>query len=167
MSESHVQVYYFEATIQLIGINPYVPVPEHILQDLFDQAKRNKSPIPIKGTVNGRPYTQSLVKYKGEWRLYINTLMIKNSPKHIGEQIQLSICFNSVPPKFISPEVFSDALDANPKAKEVFHKMPPYLQKEINRYLSNLKSQASLDLNIDRAIKFLMGKGKFIGREKP
>ena len=167
MSESQVQVYYFEATIQIIGINPYVSVPEHILQNLFEQAGRNKSPIPIQGTVNGQPYTQSLVKYKGEWRLYINTLMIKNSPKHIGKQIQLSVSFNSDPPKFISPEVFSNALEDNPQAKAVFHKMPPYLQKEINRYLSNLKSQASLELNIDRAIKFLLGKGKFIGREKP
>ena len=157
----------FQAIIKLIGINPYVSVPEAILENIFIQAGRNRSPIPIHGLINEKPFTQTLVKFQGEWRLYINTLMLKNSPKHIGETVHLIINFNSTPPKFTPPPSFLKALADNPQAKEVFDKLPTYLQKEINKYLTSLKTQTSLDLNINRAVQFLLGKGRFIGRDKP
>lgn len=68
--------YAFKAEIKIIGINPYVLVPGPILQKIFKQAGRDKGPIPIKGTINKKPYRQTLVKYSGAWRLYINTTMI-------------------------------------------------------------------------------------------
>ncbi|MGO1243653.1 MAG: YdeI/OmpD-associated family protein [Sphingobacterium sp.] len=93
--------------------------------------------------------------------------MLKDSPERIGERVHLSITFNPALPKFTSPVQFKNALAENPQAKKAFENLPPYLQKEINRYLTNLKSQASLASNTERAIAFLLGKGKFIGREKP
>src|SRR5690606_41266848 len=62
----------------IIGVNPFVFVPEDILKAIFEQAGKDKGPIPIKGLVNGKPYTQTLVKYSGEWRLYINMIMLKD-----------------------------------------------------------------------------------------
>ena len=53
--------------------------------------EKYKGKIPIKGAVNGVDYIQTLVKYSGEWRLYINTTMLKNSPKRIGEILDISI----------------------------------------------------------------------------
>ncbi|WP_228453335.1 DUF1905 domain-containing protein, partial [Chryseobacterium sp. CH1] len=55
----------------------------------YDESGRNKSPIAVKGTVNGKEFKQNLMKYLGEWRLYVNLTMLKNSPKRIGEVIEV------------------------------------------------------------------------------
>src|ERR1044072_9548076 len=110
----------FKAAIQIIGINPFVSVPEKILQKIFKQAEKEKGPIPICGTVNDKPYKQTLVKYKGEWRLYINTIMLKDSPKQIGKTISITVEFDPESRTIQAPEKFLKALIANKKAKAVF-----------------------------------------------
>jgi uncharacterized protein YdeI (YjbR/CyaY-like superfamily) len=107
------------------------------------------------------------MKFKGEWRLYINTKMLKNSPKRIGEQIEISIDYDaekrSIP---IHPKL-SQALNENEAANTIFQNLRPSLQHEIIRYIANLKTEESIDKNVLKAIDFLLGKGKFVGREKP
>jgi hypothetical protein len=51
--------------------------------------------------------------------------------------------------------------------KDYFNSLPTSRQNEILRYLNNLKTEASLNKNILRAINFLVGKENFIGRNKP
>ncbi len=160
-------VHQFQAVIDIIGINPFVFVPDSILLDIFRQAGRGKGPIAIKGAVNERPYTQTLVKYKGAWRLYINIEMLENSPRRIGEEIRVSITYNPEPPEVTAPPAFLLALENDPEAKRVFDNLPAYLKKEISRYLYYLKTEKSLNRNIARALNFLRGKERFIGRDKP
>jgi len=153
------------AKIEIIGINPFVYLPDNILNSIFVQAKRDKGYIPIKGIINGNPYKQTLVKYSGEWRLYINNIMLKNSPKRIGETVELSVEFDSVE-RVIEPNPnFLKALNDNKGAKQIFENLTPSLQKEIIRYISLLKRENSIAENIEKAIGFLQGKNKFIGRE--
>ena len=157
----------FSAEIYIIGINPFVFVPEDILAYVFKNAKKDKGPIRIKGTVNGKAYKQTLMKYAGHWRLYINTAMLKDSPKRIGETIEVSIDYD---PEERSIEMHGElktALAGNAEAKQVFDSLPPSRRHEIVRYISNLKSEESVKKNVDRAINFLIGKGRFIGRENP
>jgi len=161
------KTYNFSATIKIIGINPYVSVPEVILSAIFIDAKKDKGPIPIHGTINDKPYLQTLVKYGGEWRLYINTVMLDNSPKRIGENIKVAIAFD---PKDRSIEMhllLKKALAENEEANTVFEKLPPSRKKEIIRYISHLKTEEKIKENVLRAINFLLGKERFIGREKP
>ncbi|MBT1685203.1 YdeI/OmpD-associated family protein [Dawidia soli] len=157
----------FKDHIKIIGINPYVSVPERILKKIFEQAGKDKGHIRIKGTVNGEAYKQTLVKYSGEWRLYINTIMLKDSPKRIGEKIELTVEFDSegreVP---VSPE-FLKVLKKDKDARQVFDALSPSRQNEIMRYLASLKTKESLDRNIVRAINFLHGKERFMGRDRP
>ena len=63
----------FKAKIEIIGVNPYVPVPDKILQYIFSRVGSVKGNIPILGTVNGVEYKQTLLRFGGAWRLYINT----------------------------------------------------------------------------------------------
>jgi hypothetical protein len=158
-------VHHFRAELQIIGINPYVFVPEQILEKIFDAAGKSKSPIAIRGSINGRSYRQTLVRYAGEWRLYINTLMLKDSPKRIGEIIDVEVEFDSEPREIEMPEAFAKALEKNKKAKAAFDRQIPSRQKEIVRYLAGLKSEEALQRNIERAIGFLEGKDRFIGRD--
>jgi hypothetical protein len=157
----------FKADIEIIGINPFVSVPGKILADLFKQAGKDKGKIPICGTVNNLPYKQTLVKYSGHWRLYINTTMLKNSPKRIGETIELTIKFDPSDRTIKPHPKFVDALNNNPKAKAKFNNLPASRQHEIVRYISFLKTKESIDKNILKAINFLLGKGRFVGRDKP
>ena len=53
-----------------IGINPFVAVPPDILQKIFQDSGREKSPIPICGQINEKTYQQNLMFFKGDWRLY-------------------------------------------------------------------------------------------------
>jgi hypothetical protein len=165
MASSKQTVFKFSAKIDIIGINPFVFVPPRILENIFEQARKTKGHIPVKGTINTEPYKQTLVKYSGEWRLYINTTMLKNSPKRVGERIALTIAYDDALREIRPPGKFIVALNKDSEAKKVFASLSPGLKKEIARYLSALKTEESLNRNIDKAINFLKGNGRFVGRE--
>jgi hypothetical protein len=158
---------HFKANIDIIGINPFVFVPDNILQAIFNQAGKNKGHIPISGTINGKVYQQTLVKYSGHWRLYINTTMLNNSPNRIGEAVDITIEFDPTDRAIQSHPKLVKALEENPDAQRIFDSLPPSRQKEIIRYILFLKTEESVDKNVNRAIDFLMGKGRFVGRDKP
>lgn len=160
-------MYQFSAEIAIIGVNPFVFVPDSILQAIFKQAEKDKGPIPIFGTINDKPYQQTLVKYSGEWRLYINTAMLKNSPQRIGETVEITVDFDPKSRAIEPPESFLKALNENKEAKAVFDGLPASRKLEIVRYLARLKSEEILEKNVGRAIQFLLGKERFVGRDKP
>lgn len=161
------KIHTFFDTIKIIGINPYVSVPEIILNEIFVAANKEKGAIPINGTVNGKPYLQTLVKYAGEWRLYINTLMLENSPKRIGEKINITIAFDPNERKIEIHPLLQKALNENKEALAIFESLPPSRRKEIIRYISHLKTEEKIKENVLKAINFLLGNERFIGREKP
>lgn len=162
---NRVTMHTFKAVIEIIDINPYVHVPEKILTDIFKTANKDKGPIPVHGLINGNPYTQTLVRYANDWRLYINTTMLKNSPKRIGEIVEISIDFDSRDRSLpLHPELEA-ALRKDVYALQVFESLSPSLRHEINRYICNLKTEAKVHENVQRAIDFLHGKGRFVGRE--
>ena len=154
----------FRATLEIIGINPFVTVPDRILRTLFKAAGKDKGVIPIRGTVNDRPFQQSLVRYRGAWRLYINSLMLEKSPKRIGENIAVAIEYDPSDRTVPLHPALKKALTKNPKAKKSFEAQTPSRQKEINKYLNSLKNEDSLARNVDRAVRALLGKGDLVGR---
>ena len=155
----------FKAEIKIIGINPFVFVPEEALNYIFHQSGKNKGQLPIKMKIDGHEFKQTLVKYAGDWRLYLNTPMRKAAGKDIGDTATFEIEFDteertiSINPKLVQ------ALAENKQAKDIFDGLAPYLQKEIIRYIANLKTEESIDRNVKKAIQFLLGKERFIGRD--
>lgn len=154
----------FTAQLEIIGINPFVYIPHEILIQLFVDAGKEKGHIPVKGVVNGKEYTQTLLRYKGAWRLYINIQMLPNSPKRIGESIDLSIAYDPLDRTLKPHPELTQALAENKEAAMVFERSSPSLQKEIIRYIASLKTDESRAKNIQRAIGFLLGHNGFIGR---
>lgn len=157
----------FTARIYKIGINPYVLLPATVLKAIFKQAGKDKGPVPVSGTLNGHAFTQTLVKYSGKWRLYLNTPMRKAAGIDVGDMAEVSIAFDAKERTIAMHEQLQLALKQNKKAKLVFDKLPPSRQKEIVRYISFLKTEESVVRNVNRAIGFLAGKERFIGRDKP
>jgi len=154
----------FNAIINIIGINPFVFVPEPILKKLFREFGKDKGPIPVKGTINGNEYRQTLVRFAGEWRLYINTKMLPKSPQRIGEKVEVSIEVDSSDRTIHPHPKLVQALKENERANTVFENLAPSLQNEIVRYIANLKTEKSIERNVVKAIGFLLGKERFIGR---
>lgn len=158
---------FFHATIDIIGINPFVLLPVKTLQTIFKSAGRDKGPVPVKGTIDGHVFTQTLVRYAGAWRLYINGPMLKASSKKVGDRVSLSVIFDPVERKVPMHSALTMAFKKDKRAKRVFDQLPPSRQKEINRYLGFLKTEESIRRNVERTLKFLHGKTRFIGRDKP
>lgn len=117
--------------------------------------------------IEGHEFTQTLVKYAGQWRLYLHAEMRKAAQKQLGDKVNIEIAFDLeeriIP---IHPKL-QKALDENPLASKVFEKISPSLRLEIVRYFTFLKTEASIDKNIIRAINFLEGRERFVGRDKP
>lgn len=157
-------MHHFTSEIKIIGINPFVCVPDEVVLELLKISGKDKGPIPVRGTIHGVLYQQTLVKYSGDWKLYINTTMLKDSPKRIGETIKIFLEHDPSDRTIAPHPKLIRALDRNLQAKEKFKALTPSLQKEIVRYISFLKTDDSIDRNVRRAINFLLGKESFIGR---
>lgn len=155
----------FRAVIDIIGINPFVFVPQPVLQELFRISGKEKGPIPVAGKINGKPFRQTLVKFSGHWRLYINTVMLSNSPQRIGEEVEIDLAFDPSDRTIHPHPALVKALEENPEAKAVFESLVPSLRLEIVRYIAHLKTEASIERNVRKAVLFLLGKERFIGRD--
>jgi len=157
----------FTAKIEIIGINPFVYLPDEILQELFRQAGKDKGKIPVRLEINGHEFPQTLIKYSGHWRLYLNTPMRKAAKKEVGDTADFKVWFDPEKRELIIHPKLTKALAAHKDAKAVFDNLPPSRRLEIVRYISFLKTEESIDRNIGKAINFLLGKERFIGRDKP
>lgn len=164
---NRIKTYKFSAEIEIIGVNPFVFIPYTVLESIFSDANKNKGKIPVKIKIEGYEFIQTLIKYSGYWRLYLNTPMRKMAQKEVGDSANFEIAFD--PEERIIPmhPKLMKALSENPDAQRIFDNLRPSLQLEIVRYLSFLKTEESIDKNVLRAVNFLLGKERFIGRDKP
>ena len=153
--------------IEIIGVNPFVYLPPKTLQYIFEQAQKDKGPIPVRGTINGKPFIQTLVKYSGDWRLYINMPMLKVSGTKVGDMVRIDLEYDPVPRTIPMHPALAKELEEHPSELALFNNLSPSRQIEIVRYIHRLKSEESRTLNIARAIRFLQGKERFVGRDKP
>jgi hypothetical protein len=155
----------FTAVLEIIGINPFVFVPEEVLTEIFRAAGKDKSPIPVKGTINGKEFRQNLMRYLGEWRLYVNLLMLKNSPKRIGEMIEVSIEFDDSDRTVSIHPKLDAAIKGSALATRNFESLIPSRRNELIRYINNLKTDASIERNIEKIIRHLHGETDFFGKK--
>ena len=56
-------------------------------------------------------------------------------------------------------------INRNKPAKKAVEQLSPSRQKEIVRYISPLKTEGSIEKNITKALGFLTGKNRFVGRD--
>jgi len=156
----------FSAKIQIIGVNPYVLLPAFLLKYLFQKARKDKGALPVQLKIGGQDFIQNLVKYSGKWRLYLNGPMRKAAGKDVGDIIEIQIDFDPKPRTTTVHPKLKKAFRENTTAKKAFEKLSPSRQKEILRYINFLKSEESVDKNVQRAITHLISSKPFIGREK-
>ncbi len=157
----------FTAKIGIIGINPFVFLPEKVLKQIFKQAKKDKGKIPLNMKIEGHSFTQTLVKYSGHWRLYLNTPMCRAAGKEVGDTARFEVCYNDNVKVIPLHPKLQKALNSDKAAKKIFDSLSPSRRLEIVRYISHLKTEESINRNVEKAVKFLKGKTRFVGRERP
>lgn len=145
----------FKAEIYKIGINPVVDPPDSVLEAVFDQAGKSKGSIPVCGVLNGAPFTQTLVRFAGEWRLYINGEMLSASGLKVGDVANIEIEYDPRPRDVAMPAELADALQKDKLARLAFEKLNPSRKKEISRYIGSLKSAEARARNVERVLKQL------------
>ena len=155
----------FKSKIFIIGINPHVLLPSTVLKYIFQKARKDKGAIPVQLKIGGKDFIQNLVRYSGKWRLYLNGPMRKAAGKDVGDTIEIQIDFDPRPRTTPIHPKLKKAFKENSIAKKAFEKLNPSRQKEILRYINFLKSEESVDKNVQRAIAHLAGKQSFVGRK--
>src|SRR5688572_14297008 len=148
----------FSATVRKIDINPYVKVPDSIVQKLHQAAKKETGPIPVAGTLQGKPFLTTVVKFKGLWRLYLNMAIRRAANVDVGDKVVVGVRYDKTPRTVPAPRDFTLSLSKNKPAKQAFEKLTPSRQKEILLYLNNLKRPETLGRNIEKVIRFLQGQ---------
>jgi len=148
----------FLNAIYKIGINPVVDPPDSVMKIIFAQAARSKGPIAVCGKLNGAEFVQTLVKFKGAWRLYINGPMLKDSGLKVGDVAKVEMEFDPRPRSVPMPPALADGFRKDKKARAAFDKLAPSRQKEILRYIGSLKTQASIEKNVSRIMSHLRGE---------
>lgn len=147
----------FSATIYNLGINPVVDPPDDVLTVIFEQAGRSRGPVPVRGKINGSEFLQTLVRYAGAWRLYVNGPMLRESGLSVGDIAKVEIEFDPRPREVPMPPRLKAAFRKNTAARKAFESLPPSRQKEILRYIGSLKAAESIERNVARVIAQLSG----------
>ena len=87
----------FCAKIAKLGFNPYVSLPDEVSESLLEKAGKTRGPIPVRGTVNGKSLVQTLVRYQGAWRLYLNSTMREAAGIDVGDEAHIRLEFDPAP----------------------------------------------------------------------
>jgi Bacteriocin-protection, YdeI or OmpD-Associated/Domain of unknown function (DUF1905) len=153
-----IKQYCFKAEIYKTGINFCVDVPDKITSKL----ERVKGYIKTKGTVNGFPFTKSLVPVKkGPYRLFVNIQTLKGGQTKVGEIANFVIeqNFESTSKEYSMPELLKQQLKQNNLTAD-FDNLSQSRKKDILRYLNYIKKEETLVKNIQKVVNQLVQKQK-------
>lgn len=159
----------FQATIEINGVNPFVRVSAEQAHELQSEWKK---PMPVTVQINGEPKEPWKINMMpvgdGSFYLYLNGIVRSASKTQVGDRVTVDVSFDDTyaggPSEM--PQWFATALASNPLASKNYESLPPSRQKEIVRYLSNLKSKEAKERNLVRALDVLSGDpGHFMGRD--
>jgi Bacteriocin-protection, YdeI or OmpD-Associated/Domain of unknown function (DUF1905) len=160
----------FKAEIKLQKINPYVLVSAARAQRIKQDWKK---PMPILVQINGKPNPAWRINMMpvgdGSFYLYLDGQVRKASGTQVRDRVEVSVIFDedyrSGPLHDMQPD-FAARLHHNAVAKARWEALPPSRQKEILRYLANLKSEEARSRNLARAMRVLTGaKERFMARD--
>jgi len=149
----------FKARIYKIGINAVVNVPKQVTSALVATAGR----IKIKGTINGFPFTTTLMPVKSRMHLlYVNMLMLKGAQTALGKIASFSI-EQDTSKKLVKNYPMHSGLLKQLKVKKLFDDFQALTharKKDILRYLNQLRGADTVKRNIGSVIFQLERKQK-------
>ncbi|MGH7655562.1 MAG: YdeI/OmpD-associated family protein [Gemmatimonadaceae bacterium] len=149
----------FSGRIEITGINPYVRVSAARARALKPDWKR---PLPVLVRINGHPAKKPwrinmMPMGNGDFYLYLHGSVRAASGTKVGDRVQVEVEFDAAyrggPARM--PAWFRAPLTKNAKAMRGWKALTPSRQKEVLRYLLNLKSTEARERNLKRALELL------------
>lgn len=146
----------FSAPIVRLGINACLNVPEKIVKSLLAAAGKKSAPVQVKCVLNGVDFDANVVRYSGDWRLYLNLATRRAAGCDIGDKVRIHLAHDPssrMPP---IPEPFRQALRDDSNLQKVWRLRPSAKRREILQSLNDKKNDAELARGIAETIELLL-----------
>jgi len=145
-------VHVFSAKIYKVGIIRFVDVPAEVSQAIGDRATH----VPVMGEVEGVPLRSTLVsRGKGCYRLAIHGDIRKKLRVDAGAVVELAIQRDEESREPVLPPALVLALRNSPSAQTEFRRMTTALRRQVVRYLTCVKQQATVERRVAKFVRMI------------
>jgi hypothetical protein len=149
--------YVFSGRIYRVGLIRYVDVPADISRVLGEGATH----VPVEGEVEGTPLKTTMVsRGKGCYRLAIHGDIRKRLKADAGTVVEVALRRDAAPPEPVLPPTMVLALRNSPKAQAEFRRMTTALRRQIVRYITQAKQQATRERRVATLMRSLEKRGR-------
>jgi uncharacterized protein DUF1905/bacteriocin resistance YdeI/OmpD-like protein len=150
-------VHVFSGTIYKVGIIRFVDVPVVVSTAIGGGATH----VPVVGEVDGLPLRTTLVsRGKGCYRLAIHGDIRKKLRVDTGAMVEVAIERDEESREPLLPPALVLALRNSPKAQAAFRKMTTALRRQVVRYITSVKQQATLERRVTTMVRRLERRRK-------
>ena len=147
----------FSGRIYKVGFIRYVDVPPEISRMLGEGATR----VPVEGEVEGTPLKTTMVsRGKGCYRLAIHGDIRKRLKVDAGTVVEVALCRDQASREPVLPPTMVLALRNSPKAQAEFRRITTALRRQIVRYITQVKQQATLERRVAGLMRSLEKRGR-------
>ncbi|HTP68437.1 MAG TPA: YdeI/OmpD-associated family protein [Dongiaceae bacterium] len=147
MSDYHV----FSGKIYKVGIIRYVDVPADVSRAMGDRAH-----VAVRGEVEGVPLRTTLVsRGRGCYRVALHSDIRKKLKVDAGTYVEIALERDEESREPALPPALVLALRQSPKAQAQFRSMTTALRRQIVRYLTSVKQQATLERRVTKFVRRL------------
>lgn len=142
----------FSGKIYKVGLIRYVDVPKEVTR----QIAAAETYVPVQGTVEGIPLRTTLVaRGSGRHRVAIHGDIHKKLRLEAGAVVEIAIERDEDPREPVLPPFLVMSLRNAPRAQAVFRSMSTALRRQVVRYLTAVKLQATLERRVAKFIRRL------------
>ena len=147
----------FSGRIYKVGFIRYVDVPPEISRMLGEGAIH----VPVEGEVEGTPLKTTMVsRGKGCYRLAIHGDIRKRLKVDAGTVVEVALCRDEASREPVLPPTMALALRNSPKAQVEFRRITTALRRQIVRYITQVKQQATLERRVAGLMRRLEKRGR-------
>ena len=147
----------FSGRIYRVGLIRYVDVPADISRVLGEGATH----VPVEGEVEGTPLKTTLVsRGKGCYRLAIHGDIRERLKADAGTVVEVALRRDAAPREPVLPPTMVLALRNSPKAQAEFRRVTTAMRRQIVRYITQAKQQATRERRVATLMRSLEKRGR-------
>jgi hypothetical protein len=147
----------FSGRIYKVGLIRYVDVPAEITRKI----SAREAHVPVRGTVEGVSLRTTMVsRGSGCHRIAIHGDIRKKLRVDAGALVEIAIERDEEPREPILPPFLVLSLRNAPKAQAAFRNMTTALRRQIVRYLTAVKQQATLERRVTKFVRRLEDRAR-------
>jgi Bacteriocin-protection, YdeI or OmpD-Associated/Domain of unknown function (DUF1905) len=142
----------FSGWIYKVGLIRYVDVPKEITRKI----STGKPHVPVRGTVEGVSLRTTMVsRGKGRYRVAVHGDIRKRLRVDAGAVVEIALERDEESREPVLPPFLAMSLRNAPKAQAAFRNMSTALRRQIVRYLTGAKQQATFERRVAKFIQRL------------